>query len=557
MSEKEQAKIICPQGNYVLLYSMEGYALRGTKRALLRRLTQENADAPVGWTLFQLGGESRLADAQTKAASLKSADYISWVKENKTMEIRGVPAEEPFTFCVYTESCDFTDVSAPGTYVLCVEWPGGEFLCSRPFLITERPLTQVLKALTVENAHARYANDTEKGGFYDCNNPFGEAYSHGTFLYGLCNYAQQRGTLLSADERRDVLWAAQVAFDYLMTLMDTETGEICYCAGERPGDAEHNSGIHNSMEALEGLAAFMDTFHNDDPARANRENLDKLCRTMNYIDGRLKNDGFYKGEWKLTVLCRLYRAFGEAWMLDEARELGKKVIALPTHPLGGGGCVTSFIEGLWLLGKIDPEFTRTLEFKQRMDSWKQDASWIVENSAYHFPQIAGKLEALKSEYLGMMVRAWQIYWTLNQGIEGIGLDACFLWELTGDPAFEKIAAGALHYITGVNFGIPQGLATEKTDVGPLTCASFIGNAYGGIIPWLDWGFEMKNTTWASIVNGYKLENRPVASVMNGYPTGRCDYVYTHLHWQTGETFIRMDGVMAYAGALYERLVNQE
>ncbi len=556
MSLQKQLEITRPQENYVLVYSMEGYALRGTKRALLRCLKDEGVTRPSGWTLFRLAEGNTLEKAREKAASLGTEEYLTWAEKNKTGETHGVPREEPYTFRVSTESCDFTNVTESGVYILRVEWPNGESLCSRPFPITERPLTRVLRALSVENAHARIAENTASVGFYDCNNPFGEAYSHGTFLYGLSNYAQQRGALLTAEERQEVLWAAQVAFDYLMTLMNSDTGEICYCADERPGDAEHNSGIHNSMEALEGLAAFMEAFCQDDPARVSQENLKKLLRTVQYIEDRLGNNSFYQGEWKLTVLCHLYHAFGEDWMLKEARQLGKRIITSPKHPLGGGGCCVSFIEGLWLLGKTDQAFTQTPEFKELMESRTRDAAWIVENSAYQFPQITGRLDALRSEYLGYMDRSWQIYWTLNLNIETICLDACFLWELTGEPIFEKVAAGALYYVAGLNFGIPQGLATEKSDVGPLTCASFIGNAYGGVVPWLDWGFEMKNNTWASIVNGYKLENRPVASVMNGYPTGSADYVYTHLHWQTGETFIRTDGAMVYAGALYERLINR-
>ena len=135
-------------------------------------------------------------------------------------------------------------------------------------------------------------------------------------------------------------------------------------------------------------------------------------------------------------------------------------------------------------------------------------------------------------------------------------DACFLWEMTGDSAFEKIAAGALYYVTGINFGVPAAMAADQFfSAGPLTCAGFIANLFGSILPWQEWGFRKKNADWASIVNGYTVVNADEAAVINGYKSQNDDYVYTNRDWQHGETFIRMDGMMLFAGSLYENLVN--
>lgn len=297
---------------YALLYSMTGYAANGTKRAFLRQLTAAPATVPDAWRLYWIGDMEELAALRTACEGLLDEAYRDWLTAlNGETALEGTFSQEPETFQVTVYAGDFSRVSRAGAYVLTASLRDGKTLLSKPFVITASPLSDaILPALSVYNAQARFAKHTIFGGYYDCNNRFGEAYSHGTYLSGLSNYYLHGGADLDADTQAQLLWAAQAAFDYLMRLHTEKTGEIRYSPAERPGDAAHNSGIHNSIEAVCGLAAYMDAFSMVDSQRVTEENRRKLLATIDYIEGQIgANMGYHASEWKTSALCHLYNAF--------------------------------------------------------------------------------------------------------------------------------------------------------------------------------------------------------------------------------------------------------
>ncbi len=535
-----------PPKEYALLYSMTGYAQRGTKRAFLRQLSDMPTAEPSSWKLCRIGEADELTALRDSCEGMLDTDYVQWINQLcDAPAMEGRFTKEPSTFQVTVHACDFSQIGELGSYALLAELSDGTLLTSKPFVVSAAPLgDELLPALSIDNAQARYAAGTYFGGYYDCNTKYGEAYSHGTYLNGLSNYALYAGDAMAVEDQKTLQWAASVGFDYLMKLHKAQTGEIMYKSPERPGDLALNGGIHNSMEAVCGLAAYMDAFAGLDQERVNEENRKRILQTVDYIDAALENSGGgnYLSEWKTSVLCHLYRGLHHEEDLQAARESALTTLENLDWEHGNRSRTISVFEGLWLLSQIDDEFAACKALEDKVAVWKQDIRQVLEKSAYHFPTFSGSWETMSRLSLSTYNNAQGIYWVLNQSVLCQALDACFLWQLTGDELFEQMAAGALHYVTGLNFGLPDKMSTQKTAGNePVTCCSFATNCYGGIICWDLWMFQMQNDQWASIVNGYTYDHG--------------EYQYTNADWQHGETFIRMDGAMLYAGSLYEMLVN--
>lgn len=536
---------ISKQKEFSLLYSIAGYSLHGTKRALLRQLIDCTSTSPGTWKVYKIGEATELIELRAACENMFDSEYLQWIDDLcGKPTARGCFTEEPETFHVTVYSCDFSSISEEGTYILTAELQDNSLLASKPFCITHAPLgNDLLPALSIHAACARFATNTMFGGFYDCNTKYGEAYSHGTYLNGLSNYYLYSNDNMDDESKENLHWSASVAFDYLMKIRKADTGEIRYKAPERPGDAALNSGIHNSIEAVCGLSAYMDAFASVDSSRVNETNYELILQTIDYIDSELKSNSQGNGaEWKTAVFCHLYRVQPREDILERAWAAAMQTIEALDWEHNNRSRIMSPFEGLWLLTQIDPTFSENELLVEKIAIWKNDIQQILKLSAYDFPTFNGSWGTMHRLSLSEFYSNHGFYWSLNVNVLCQVLDACFLWQLTDDDSFERMASGALYYVTGLNFGLPADMCTEVTASNEsISCASFVANNYGGVLPWDLWTFKMQDDQWASIVNGYTYDNG--------------SYTYTNSDWQHGETFIRTDGLMLFAGSLYEMLVN--
>lgn len=502
---------------YLLTCNFLGYITGGSKRALVQQVGDEAVSYPVKWYLKDEKGD---------------------------VTASGSVGDRQASYGKIVYACDFSHVTAKGMFTLEVAFSGGETLKSAPFAIDDYPyLHTVTLRLAIDNARMRYAAEKTHKGYYDCNSQMGEAYSHGMFLNGLCWLDMLHGERMSASEREDLRWAQQAAFDYLMYLW-CEDGHFNNYAPERAFDPR-NAGINDTIEALYGLAAYMDLVGSADPERVNAENYQKLKKSFLYTE-RQPMTKYTLGEWLPAVAVHLYRVGGEEIMLRKAQTAAEDILWRydwrSTNRSGWRGI--GYFEGIWLLGETKPDFLETAAFKSRSAFNRKRLDELLSRSAFGFAAPNGNsLPQAWDDMSGAIqntIGSRSFHWVLNQDILCAGLDMCFLGLMSNDAAYEKSAAASIAFTGGVNFGFPAEL-TEKGGKG-IAAAAFIANHENGLKPWKTWYFTPKNDTWLSVINGYTVDE-------NGA------YFYTDEDWPTGETFIKTDGTLVFLLSLLESWMN--
>lgn len=489
---------------YLLMYNFYGYPRNGVKRAVLRKM-DTNAPltgAPVCWWLVNEAGEAVLS---------------------------GPAAEEPDTFGMHVYTCDFTEAKETGNYALYIDFEDETQIYSGTIRIDDTPyMNTLLKKLSFGAAHARYAAGTKDGGFYDCNSQMGEAYSHGVFLKGLCKFEETEGRYLDESELSALQWSEQVAFDYLMRLQDPETGEIINCAPERPSDSG-NMGIHDTYDALMGLCAYVSK--NDDPQRTTGEVKARLEKSMSYLErymsaNHLTPSAYAYQDWYILAELYVYRATGKETYLDDAEQRLVSILDLiQIHTLPGGWSSVPVFEAMWIVGQERPEIKELPAWKECLERVQKGYVNMMQNNAFDLlPQNDGTMPLL------------------NNGILLWGINNCYLALLTENDLFYEAAAAAVDFPCGINWGVPGDQLARGTENG-IAAASFFANTAESARPWSSWYFAMRTNDWVSIENGYEMKN------------GRPDY--TDTKWETGETFIKTDGMFLYLASLYETLTSQQ
>ena len=146
-------------------------------------------------------------------------------------------------------------------------------------------------------------------------------------------------------------------------------------------------------------------------------------------------------------------------------------------------------------------------------------------------------------------------------LAALAIDTIYLAEITGDSSLEKIASGALGWITGLNPGLPREMVINPHPGNQsIVPAAFIMNLDAPHAkPWSKWGWRAA-TLWARgerkdwiLAGGEVLEaapTKPMMSIINGFKiiNGRWDYIDD---WSCAETWIASDGTYLYAICVYE------
>ena len=124
-------------------------------------------------------------------------------------------------------------------------------------------------------------------------------------------------------------------------------------------------------------------------------------------------------------------------------------------------------------------------------------------------------------------------------------DAIHLAQITGDVSLEKMAAGALGWLTGLNPGVPGKMVKNPGSAETRVAASFIINLPTRCVkPWKSWDRGLfPQLNFVSIVNGFAIDDGT--------------WAYSDEVFQTGETWFKHDGAYLYAICLYEDYLESE
>ena len=512
---------------YLLLYNFFGYPNQGTKRVLLRCLTETPSCYPVKWRVLS---------------------------PNHDLVGEGEWKREPRSYGVESWSADFSFVTFSDLYTFHVDFSNGQSMASEPFDVSRSPyLNQLGLRLSIHAAKARYARGTRDGGFYDCNSRMGESHSHGVYLNGLCWFDFLHRSHLTPMEKAELRWAEQETFDYLMKLYNEETGEFRDYTEDRPYDPR-NYGIFNTIDALYGLSAYMSLIGSEDPDRCHTASLERLKKSYEFASSHEEKPEaliqYTNSEWLPSIACHLYRFSGEATYLTEARDwLLHKLPEIDLRDLPRGyWCSINLFEGMALVKALAPKTADDPRWTACLDRAKSRIAELMERSAYQFPppvdrdhsaQAWDHMEELPSASLD---NVWNTRWFGNNDVSLWGIQACWLAMLTDDASFANSAAAAINFICGLNFGLPGDMVNPPSEA-PLAAASFFIRLPHTVKPWKNWYFRQGEGNWTSIVNGYTVRD------------GKA--FYTDEDFITGETYIMTDGLFLYLITLYERMLHGE
>jgi len=515
--------------NFLLLYNTLGYEKTATKKAFVRSLDYVSPEKVSDESFWQLKAENGDIAAEGK------------------LIYRGI------SFGLQLWEAEFSDFDTEGTYILNAKIANadGTFVYeekSEAFLLQKSLyVNNILLPLTLYNAQMREAPANMAGGYYDCNNPMGEAYSHGVFLNGLVQTYVYREDALTDAEKEGLEEAAAIAFDYLVNLHVEKTGEIRHSPAIRPG-ADLNLGSHNTFEGLYGFAAYLYHFKDIDPDRASQENFERAVKSAEYLESLFPNGGsalYPNKEFLTPVYYYLYKYSGDETFLDKGIALMEDTLrfldlrSISRH----GGSPIPLLEGVYLIMKECPDHPSYETWMKYLMQIKNAyyTNLSDKNAFVIFPISEQDMSMYEWDEMWLMPTAWQI----NTRRATNALDACFISELTGDYSLEEIAAGELGYIMGLNAGFKGKYVEDPYSDNKMAAGSFIHNLNARhVTAWQIWGFKLKDNGWMSIMNGYTMEDG--------------DYYYRNQSsndWYTGETFIRHDGAFAYAFCVYENYLN--
>lgn len=521
--------------NFGLLYNTLGYECLGTKKAFIRtveyiqpNLLSENSY----WTLCDLQGN---------------------VVRSGLLRYRGI------SYGLQLWEADFSAFQQSGEYTLHIvlidaDEKNIEQKDSASFTLKDDLYGQdVLLNLTLYNAQARIAPARVGGGYYDCNTTMGEAYSHGIFLNGLVQTWLYRKDQLDNQTLQGLQSSASRAFDYLLKLHDASTGEFIHSYPGRYNE-DINLGYHNTIEALYGFSAYLHYFSGIDYRRANNVNYKKAVKTVEYLQENFLPEmaavyGYPYREYLIPVYYHLYMYSGDPVWLNAGLELSEQMLdnfdVRSMYRSGARGI--PMFEGVYL-------FYEQIQGTSQANIWKDKLIKIKEryysdiderNALSILPMSAGNVAADEWDNMWKLPTGeYENNWILTTGRACSAADACFLGMMTDDPTLERIAAGEIGYIFGLNPGFSGDLVSPGSTE-TLTAGALVDNLDAPHVRgWFYWGFEMANDDWASVMNGFRIIDN--------------QYVFrdeTTDDWCYGETFIKHDGAFAYAICLYEAYVH--
>ena len=502
--------------NLLLLYSTEGFNLFGTKRVLVRPLSGQIIKH-LHWKLIDQSGRTRM---------------------------EGNALQQPITLGMQTYACDFSCFCKAGIFCLQVSAEDIPQQATDFFPIDDNLLSQNLfYRLTIQSAMARKAVHHQHGGLYDCNSMMGEAYSHGIFLSALIQMLRS-GKCPPGKEHQTFVIAGEV-FDYLLYLLNDDTGILANYAAERPYDANHIHNPINTQEGLYGMAAYLAYSKQLDTTRANDTNFAKMQKSLSFLEAlhAQGKGGLYPLGEELSVIYYYFFQYSkdERWLRKAEAQQDQllRQCDLRTAVNRAWNGIPRF-EGTYYLACEHPEFFSTPVRQAMLNRLTEQYQDMMQRSAYRLPLLSLPSSPERAwEHPDEMpsMTAGQRYWYVNCGILTLGMDACFLGMLCHAPQLEAAAAAAIYFVLGENFGLPFKMVTPSPCSNNPCTASFLANsANNHTKEWHEWFYQPLNNDWLGLTNGYQIRD------------GQFIYEDDYL---CAETFIKTDGIFVSALCFYE------
>ena len=446
---------------------------------------------------------------------------------------------------------------------------------------------------------------TQRRGFHDCNNYIAESNSHGAFLAGLVEVWATRRDDFSVDEQGRLRRAILTTVEYLEKLYRDAGGTGRY-KHEEPGrgggpDRDERTNqylLYLTLSGVYGEAAFASKAADIDPDLAqtafrhawkgsqwlaHHGALPAFHKALFYHQFAVcarrdpsflplfENDdpplpGFSVADW----LDRLAIGAGEAFLMGDAGFA--KLNTLRTLSRDTGQMVPWF-EGIYELRIALPE--QTLAWDEPLKKLATClGDYLLANNGFHvIPQSSGEdpiqhpmnWDDMESVPLVDRHVADGRHFYNSTFFATMAADMVMLGRMTGNPKIEKLAAGHLGWVLGLNPGVPVTKALNDSSGGTIwKAAAFVQNLGAPFAR----GFEnfpsvtsAKSWLWGGEDFGRHREVWWVDPLQNGFMTivnghtlweREWDYCNTgEFGWASGETFILNDGLYAKAAIAYE------
>lgn len=517
--------------SFRLLGNTLGYDTRGTKQMLVRTVS---------------GVDAGDVDLNASTWALKDS--------SGTTVAAGHPGDMVTTYGIQFWPIEFSEFATPGTYHMEVELKQDAStvigsLSSLDFLIESQLLaSNVLLPLTIDNADSRRAPASYGYGFFDCSaSKMGEAYSHGIFLNGLLQtYNHVKSTISSTDRNRFVT-NANVAFDYLVDRW-TSNGQFEHQHASRPNGADEIFGGLNDVEATYGMASYLDLFKSVDPGRASTANYNKVVASYHWLAsvGPAWNGldyDVYK-DYLIPIAVHLYHYSGDVFWKNEAiTRLNTFLASFNLRTMGRNPFrAIPFFEGLKMAVDAfptDPSYSTWITAARSIKDTYYASSKVLEENVFSIINTSAKATAAADWDNGTLTSDEWGDLVVNETASSYAIDAVILAELTGDARLERIAAGELGWVLGLNPGLPQSEVENPPTTRNSESASFISNGSTRRTRLVTGDWTPSNSSWMSIVNGFS--------------TG---FVYNH-NFFNAENFIKHDGAFAYATVMYDKYLQSQ
>ena len=461
----------------------------------------------------------------------------------------------------------------------------------------------------------------QRCGFYDCDSINGESNSHGAFIAGLIEVWLRRQAILSNDERGSLRSAIIAGVAYLGRLFDL--GVENHGAGRykhedfgRAGGADLNAYVNNLNQVVSsGFLTYLTLsgVYGDLSFAAKAAELDawmaaaamrrawKGCLWLEQsglapthkvlVYHYLAKCAATDPEFAAEVQAELGGTQPATDQLDQiAIETAESFLFDPQPPSGSTGFgrlegwrnawrdtgqMIPWLEGVHALSQDLPD--RTAHWAQPLAELAQDmVNYLTTNNGFHvIPQSSGGDQQQNCDNWDSM----DVVPRVGSTVAGEGrsfyncsffsteaLDMVLLSEMSGNAELERLAAGHLYWVLGLNPGVPATKTLYDAPAGsPWRPAAFVqglpaspargyedlSDGWSNEKTWLwpgeDWSTHRQIWRFNPLPNGFM-------SINNGLLIWEGQWDYYNIGadgWISGETFILNDGIYARAMITYE------
>ena len=479
----------------------------------------------------------------------------------------------------------------PGVVIPYFSFPGTIFRASpQGIAITVGDLDVSPRPQPDDDA-VRYPLMAQQHGYQDCNNFIGEATSHGVFLAGLMDVWSGRARMFAPSEIDALRHAIITAVLYLQDLWEqgNRTGEFAHQEPGR-GAMTPGAGVPLTRCAVYGLASFAELGATVDLPLARHAAALALTgqqwlAAKHAASPELNSIVF----WRLAnAAARDGRPEEHAWR-QQARDAARVVLDMysPTGAIAGRIRETlnsiPWFEGVRHVyaGGLDDVAQRQVEaiaaqLKELADRARSGFCVVPQATDGPQPQEGGLARHNWNSLTEVPLAVRPIPlppdsvgdWYITEHFATAAIDCVSIGRLAHDRTLEKLATGNLHWITGLNPGVPTTkLAAGAATAQPWGAASFVYNGPGAFARTIE-GFRTTSSSskgwkaaWEESADSRHRETWWIDPLPNGFQTIVNGHVLRESQWHywstgvsgwvSGETFMMIDGSFLKASLALE------